>query len=85
MCLSLMASCTEDSIVDPVLPFVKEHLRNVNWQFRDAAIMALGAIMEGPDPDNMAAVITEAEVSVFSPLLLPLPFPHFAPGGGKSD
>ena len=56
-----MASCTEDSIVAHVLPFVKEHLQNENWQFRDAAIMALGSIMEGPDPESMAALI-EAEV-----------------------
>ena len=64
-----MASCTEDSIVVHVLPFVKEHLTNTNWQYRDAAIMALGAIMEGPDPGSMTSVITDAGVRL---LLIPL-------------
>ena len=69
MCLSLMASCTEDSIVGHVLPFVKEHLTNNSWQYRDSAIMALGAIMEGPDPGNMTTVITDAGVTMPSLLL----------------
>ncbi|XP_019853838.1 PREDICTED: importin subunit beta-1 isoform X2 [Amphimedon queenslandica] len=59
VCLSLMASCTEDSIVPLVIPFVKENIFNGDWRFRDAAVMALGCIMEGPDPDQLAQFISE--------------------------
>ena len=54
VCLSLMARCTEDAILDPVMAFINEHLNNVDWKWRDAAVMALGSIMEGPDPDMLA-------------------------------
>lgn len=54
VCLSLMARCTEDAILDPVMSFVREQVHNVDWKCRDAAVMALGSIMEGPDPDLLA-------------------------------
>lgn len=54
-----MASCTEDSIISLVIPFVKENIFNLDWRFRDAAVMALGCIMEGPDPDQLAQHISE--------------------------
>ena len=42
MCLSLMASCCEDEIVELAVPFINEHVKNQDWKFRDAAVMALG-------------------------------------------
>ena len=42
MCLSLMASCCEDAIVQQVCPFVVENINKEDWKLRDAAIMALG-------------------------------------------
>lgn len=44
VCLSLMASCCENDTVPLVLPFVAQHLQNIDWKFRDAAVMALGII-----------------------------------------
>ena len=44
VCLSLMASCCENDIVLHVLPFVDQHLQNMDWKFRDAAVMALGVL-----------------------------------------
>lgn len=61
VCLTLMAACTEDAIVPHVVPFVKEHLCNADWRLRDAAIMALGCIMEGPDPDQLAQHVVEVK------------------------
>ena len=58
MCLSLMATCTDDAIIQHVLPFVIDNLDNQDWKFRDAAIMALGSIMEGPDSDCLAQHIS---------------------------
>jgi len=42
VCLMLMATCCEDDIVPHVLPFVTEHIKNTDWRYRDAAVMAFG-------------------------------------------
>ena len=44
MCLSLMAGCCENAIVEPVIKFVMENLAHAEWNHRDAAIMALGIL-----------------------------------------
>ncbi|GFR15691.1 importin subunit beta-1 [Trichonephila clavata] len=60
VCLMLMAACCEDDIVIHVLPFVKNNIKNPDWRFRDAAVMAFGCILEGPDPSNLKAVVEQA-------------------------
>ncbi len=57
VCLSLMASCCEDDIVPNVLPFVKENIVNADWKYRDAAIMALGSVLEGPSPSTLEPAV----------------------------
>ena len=42
VCLSLMSGCCEDTILPSIVPFVLEHIRNTDWKYRDAAVMALG-------------------------------------------
>lgn len=42
VCLMLMATCCEDDVVAYVLPFVQSNIRNADWRFRDAAVMAFG-------------------------------------------
>ena len=42
VCMMLMATCCEDDIVPHVLPFVTEHIKNADWRYRDAAVMAFG-------------------------------------------
>ena len=44
VCLMLMATCCEDDVVPHVLPFVKNHIRDQDWRFRDAAVMAFGKL-----------------------------------------
>ena len=46
VCLMLLATCCEDDIVPHVLPFVKEHIKNPDWRFRDAAVMAFGKLVD---------------------------------------
>ncbi|KAL7648073.1 UNVERIFIED_CONTAM: hypothetical protein RMT77_001690 [Armadillidium vulgare] len=60
VCLMLLATCTEDDIVPHVLPFVKDNIKNSNWRYRDAAIMAFGAILEGPDPTMLKPIVEQA-------------------------
>ena len=52
-----MASCCEDTIVPSVAPFVTEYVTNPDWKFRDAAVMALGSILEGPNPETLEPVV----------------------------
>lgn len=60
VCLMLMSSCCEDAIIEHVLPFVHANIKNPNWRFRDAAIMAFGSILEGPDPVVLRPVVEQA-------------------------
>lgn len=60
VCLMLMATCCEDSIVQHVLPFVKDNIKNPDWKYRDAAVMAFGSILEGPDPNNLKPLVEQA-------------------------
>lgn len=45
VCLMLMATCCEDDIVPHVLPFVNDNIKQPNWRYRDAAVMAFGKII----------------------------------------
>jgi len=65
VCLSLMANYCEDAIVPLVMPFVREHLQNPQWQWKDAAIVALGSILEGPDPN----VLQQHVMEIMGPLI----------------
>jgi importin subunit beta-1 len=60
VCLSLMANCCENDIVRHVIPFVKDHVKSEDWKYRDAAIMAFGSILEGPDPKALTPLVQQA-------------------------
>ncbi|XP_041374480.1 LOW QUALITY PROTEIN: importin subunit beta-1-like [Gigantopelta aegis] len=60
VCLMLMATCCEDDVVGYVLPFVKENIGSQDWRFRDAAVMAFGSILEGPDPAKLTQIVEGA-------------------------
>lgn len=60
VCLMLLATCCEDDVVPHVLPFVKENIKHQDWRYRDAALMAFGAILEGPDPSNLKPLVEQA-------------------------
>lgn len=32
VCIMLLAQCTGDSIVEPILPFIQQHLKNPSWR-----------------------------------------------------
>lgn len=60
VCLMLMASCCEDAILPHVLPFVKENIENPDWRYRDAAVMAFGCVLEGPEPQTLKPIVEQA-------------------------
>ncbi|CAG8614080.1 2754_t:CDS:10, partial [Ambispora leptoticha] len=59
-CLALLAQCVEDAVVGPVIPFVENHIRSSEWRFREAAVMAFGSILEGPDHKMLANLVNQA-------------------------
>lgn len=60
VCLMLMATCCEDDIVPHVLPFVKNNINSPDWRYRDAAVMAFGSILEGPDQNQLKPLVEQA-------------------------
>ncbi|GCB65116.1 hypothetical protein scyTo_0009924, partial [Scyliorhinus torazame] len=60
VCLMLLATCCEDDIVPHILPFIKEHIKNPDWRYRDAAVMAFGSILEGPEPNQLKPLVIQA-------------------------
>jgi len=60
VCLMLFAACCEDDIIPHVIPFVQANITNENWRFREAAVMAFGCIMEGPEPSSMKPLAEHA-------------------------
>ncbi|XP_011306914.1 importin subunit beta-1 isoform X1 [Fopius arisanus] len=60
VCLMLLASCCEENIVPHVLPFVKENIKNPDWRYRDAALMAFGSILGGLEPATLKPLVEQA-------------------------
>ncbi|EFY89121.1 karyopherin Kap95 [Metarhizium acridum] len=59
-CLQLYSQAVGASIITPVLQFVEANLRSEDWHFRDAAVSAFGAIMEGPDEKVLDPIVKQA-------------------------
>ena len=60
ICIGNAAEATADACIDHVLPFVKENIRHPNWRFREAATLAFGYILDGPDRAKMTETVQEA-------------------------
>ncbi|KAL9128190.1 MAG: hypothetical protein Q9217_003090 [Psora testacea] len=58
-CLQLYAQTVGGELVQTVLGFVELNLRHADWHFRDAAVSAFGAIMEGPDEKMLQPLIKQ--------------------------
>lgn len=59
-CIELLAKNVGDSIVQPVVPFVEAGIRQPDWRHREAAVMAFGSILDGPEPTTLAPLVTQA-------------------------
>lgn len=60
VCLMLMANCCENDVVDHILSFVTGNINSPDWKCRDAAVMAFGSTLEGPDPDKLKPIVEQA-------------------------
>jgi importin subunit beta-1 len=59
-CLQLYAQAVGPNIIPPVIQFVETHLRSEDWHFREAAVAAFGAIMEGPEEKVLEPIVKQA-------------------------
>lgn len=59
-CLQLYAQNCGDSILAPVLEFVEQNIVSDNWRNREAAVMAFGSIMDGPDKTQTTFYVHQA-------------------------
>jgi len=59
-CLQLWAQAVGGNTVPPVLSFVERNLRSEDWHYRDAAVSAFGAVMEGPEEKMLDPLVKQA-------------------------
>ncbi|TCD60502.1 karyopherin beta [Steccherinum ochraceum] len=59
-CLGLLATAVADTIVPAVIPFIEANIRAQDWHFREAAVMAFGSILDGPDPAVLTPLVNQA-------------------------
>jgi importin subunit beta-1 len=58
--IALFAQVTENAVLGPVLQFVETNIRGENWSAREAAVMAFGSVMDGPDPSSLQPLVAQA-------------------------
>lgn len=59
-CVQLWSQAVGSQVVPPVLGFVEKNLRSEDWHYRDAAVSAFGAMMEGPDEKVLDPLVKQA-------------------------
>jgi len=67
-CLIMISTTLEDAVLPLVVPFVTSHITAQKWKHREAALLALGAILEGPDPKEMEQFILSVTPIVMTSL-----------------
>ncbi|KAL6951410.1 hypothetical protein ACO0OE_000645 [Hanseniaspora uvarum] len=63
-CLQLFAKNCGNYIMFKVLTWIQEHLAVDDWRYRDAAIMAFGCVLDGPDANELTEVVKQALQSI---------------------
>ncbi|KAK5166628.1 karyopherin Kap95 [Saxophila tyrrhenica] len=59
-CAQLWSQAVGSNVVPSILAFVEANLRNQDWHYRDAAVSAFGAMMEGPDEKVLDPLVKQA-------------------------
>jgi importin subunit beta-1 len=58
--ITLFAQIAENAVLGPVLQFVEANIRGDNWNQREAAVMAFGSVMDGPEPSTLQPLVAQA-------------------------
>jgi importin subunit beta-1 len=59
-CLAFLAQAVHDPIVPAVIPFIEANIKQEIWHQREAAVMAFGSILVGPDPAVLSPLVNQA-------------------------
>jgi importin subunit beta-1 len=59
-CLNHLAQAVTDAIVPAVIPFIEANIKAQDWHQREAAVMTFGSILDGPDPQVLTPLVTQA-------------------------
>ena len=58
--ITLFAQIAENAVLGPVLQFVETNIRGESWNTREAAVMAFGSVMDGPEPSTLQPLVAQA-------------------------
>jgi importin subunit beta-1 len=59
-CINLLAQAVGDNIVTTVIPFIEANVKSTDWHMREAAVMTFGSILDGPDPEILRPLVSQA-------------------------
>lgn len=65
-CLQLFAQNTQNYVVQPTLDFVQSNINSTSWRQKEAAVMAFGSILDGPDRHELKNTISLALTPILS-------------------
>lgn len=68
-----MSRVIKDAVLQPIFEFIHPILGSPKWTDRYIAMIALGSIMEGPNPESTANIIAEAYSYILGMLDDPIP------------
>ncbi|GBE62073.1 HEAT repeat-containing protein [Babesia ovata] len=60
VCLSLCSQTVKNDIVPSVLQFINDNFNHQQWNHREAAVLAYGYIMEGPDAETLQMLVRDS-------------------------
>lgn len=60
VCIMLLAQCCQDEVIAPTLPFISANFGSEDWHRREAAVMAFGSILDGPNPSTLSDLVKQA-------------------------
>lgn len=58
--ITLFAQIAENAVLAPVLQFLEANIRAEQWNHREAAVMAFGSIMDGPEASTLQPLVSQA-------------------------
>eukprot|EP00808_Paulinella_micropora_P006472 g8429.t1 len=58
--VKLAAKCTKSAVLPHVMPFVNKNVQNPDWRYKEAATLAFGCILEGPEEEKLQKYAGEA-------------------------
>ena len=60
VCLGLVAGAIGDEVIKHVMPFISANMQRPEWNFRDAATLSLGYILDGPSEQALTQIVPQA-------------------------